>query len=98
MNSVHFNKLTPAEHERLTIIMEECGEVIQAIGKIFKHGYESTCSNGKTNRSALERELGDLRQSMIYICEKGDLSKDSIHYYADMRLKKMQPYLHHQED
>lgn len=37
----HFNRLTPAEHERLAYLMEECGEVIQAIGKIMRHGWES---------------------------------------------------------
>lgn len=39
--SEHFNRLTPAEHERLAYLMEECGEVIQIIGKIMRHGYES---------------------------------------------------------
>lgn len=41
METEHFNKLTPAEAERLTILAEECGEVIQCVGKILRHGYES---------------------------------------------------------
>lgn len=39
--SEHFNELTPAEDERLAYLMEECGEVIQIIGKIMRHGFES---------------------------------------------------------
>ena len=35
----NFNQLTPAETERLAILAEECGEVIQAVGKILRHGY-----------------------------------------------------------
>lgn len=37
----HFNELTPAEAERLAYLAEECGEAIQIIGKILRHGYES---------------------------------------------------------
>lgn len=37
----HFNNLTPAEAERLAYLSEECAEVIQIIGKILRHGYES---------------------------------------------------------
>ena len=37
--SSHFNKLTPAQAERLAILIEECGEVIQAATKILRHGY-----------------------------------------------------------
>jgi len=64
----HFNRLTEAEAERLAILIEECGEVTQAACKILRHGYESTNPKAitpieedpETNRSALERELGDL--------------------------------------
>ena len=38
----HFNQLTPAEAERLALLLEELGEAQQAIGKILRHGYAST--------------------------------------------------------
>lgn len=57
----HFNRLTPAEAERLALLAEECGEVIQAIGKVLRHGFESTHPDGgPTNRESLERECGDV--------------------------------------
>ena len=37
----HFNKLTPAEDERLAMLAEECAEVIQIVSKIQRHGYDS---------------------------------------------------------
>jgi NTP pyrophosphatase (non-canonical NTP hydrolase) len=46
------------EKELLTIMMEECGEVIQACSKIIRFGAD------ETNLSNLEKELGDLFQMM----------------------------------
>jgi hypothetical protein len=36
----YFNSLTPAELERLSLLLEELGEAQQAIGKILRHGYK----------------------------------------------------------
>jgi hypothetical protein len=55
-----FNQPTPAEHERLALMLEELGEAQQAIGKILRYGYEeySPFDDMKTtNRVALEKEL-----------------------------------------
>ena len=46
------------EKELLTIMMEECGEVIQACSKIIRFGADAN------NLSNLEKELGDLFQMM----------------------------------
>lgn len=93
----NFNQLTPAETERLALLMEELGEAQQAAGKILRHGYESTNPDGgPTNRATLERELGDVRHAMIRICAAGDLSKDHIHTWADEKAINVEKYLHHQ--
>lgn len=55
----HFNGLTPAEAERLAMLSEECGEVIQVIGKILRHGYDSKYG-GLTNREKLLDEYLDI--------------------------------------
>lgn len=54
----HFNQLTPAEHERLAYLMEECGEVIQIIGKIMRHGYESYDPTDPNNKVVGENGRG----------------------------------------
>lgn len=61
--SEHFNKLTPAQAERLAMLAEECAEVIQCVTKILRHGYGSyhpDDAERTTNRQSLERELADL--------------------------------------
>ena len=66
----HFNELTPAQAERLAILMEECGEVVQIIGKILRHGYDSCSPFGasqETNRQALVRELFDIKAAAMLI-------------------------------
>ena len=93
-----FNKLSPAEAERLALLAEEMGEAIQAIGKVLRHGYESCHpDSGDTNRQELERELGDVRHCMIRLCKAGDLSKDAIHAAADNKAEQVKQYLHEQD-
>jgi len=94
--NTHFNQLTPAEAERLALLMEECGEVVQAIGKILRHGYDSYHPDGgESNRSQLEIECGHVRFAMINLCSKGDLTKEHIHEWADIKASKVGEYLHH---
>jgi hypothetical protein len=98
---VPFNALAPAEVERLALAVEEQGEAIQAIGKILRHGYESSNpfdTLQRTNRQSLERELGDVRHAIIRLCDAGDLSKAAIHARADEKAVAVRPYLHHQGD
>lgn len=93
----HFNNLTPAEAERLALLAEECGEVVQAIGKVLRHGYESAHPDGgPTNREALERECGDVRHAMIRLCDEGDLSRRAVHERANTKAQSARQYLHHQ--
>lgn len=71
----HFNKLTPAEAERLAWLAEECSEVIKAISKIQRHGYESfdpTDPNHMGNRHDLAREMIDVIKAMQFMLINGD--------------------------
>lgn len=97
----NFNKLTPAETERLACLAEECGEVIQAVGKILRHGYADYSPYNPThtdNRKMLEKELGDLSYWMTEMCNRGDVSKESIHHNADLKSQKVKQWLHHQKE
>lgn len=93
----HFNKLTPAEAERLALLSEELGEAQQAIGKILRHGYESRHpEGGPTNRESLERELGDVRCAESLLTEASDLNPANIQAEAFNKSAKVRQYLHHQ--
>lgn len=92
-----FNKLTPAEAERLVLLSEECGEVIQAIGKILRHGFESAHPDGgPTNRESLERECGDVYLAIRMLINAVDIDGNNISQRADDKAKSVNRYLHHQ--
>ena len=94
----HFNKLTPAEAERLAMLAEECGEVIQVIGKILRHGYDSfhPADHSVTNRDLLGRELTDLLAVAASLCRDG-VPEGSLHD-QDRAWERKLRYAHHQEE
>lgn len=93
--TVHFNQLRPGELERLALVMEECGEVIQAIGKVMRHGYNSCHpTTYRENREILERELGDLAFAMDLLAER-DLRYDNVQRAAYDKADRVQQFLHH---
>jgi hypothetical protein len=96
----NFNKLTPAETERLAILMEECAEVQQIVGKILRHGYESydpTKDNPFDNRGLLELELGDLKHIVFQMQQVGDVNSGAIHLRVRNRSNRINKYTHHND-
>lgn len=94
----HFNGLTESEQERLVVLSEECGEVVQAAAKVLRHGYDSTPpSGGENNRKRLMREIGDVMWAVSRMERIGDLNPLEISTYADTKEFRAGKYLHHQE-
>lgn len=95
--SENFNELTPAQTERLALLLEEMGEAQQVIGKILRHGYESTHPDGgPTNRSLLETEIGHVEQAIFLMHEAEDLDPLAVFDSVDEKAKRVGRYLHHQ--
>ena len=97
----HFNGLTPAEAERLAMLAEECGEVIQMVGKILRHGYESHHPDRPevTNRALLEIEVTDVLGVHLAMIRDGDIrSPGDIERTAETAWHKKMRFAHHQED
>jgi NTP pyrophosphatase (non-canonical NTP hydrolase) len=93
-----FNRLTPAEAERLALLAEECAEVIQMVGKILRHGFESTHpAGGPTNRQSLEKELGDVQAAVDLMVIADDVSSHTIEQHCLDKHRAVQQYLHHQK-
>lgn len=93
-----FCELTPAEHERLSILSEELGEAQRAIGKILRHGYRSRNPVESTpwnNREELERELGDIQFAVRFMAESGDLNTDTIAAFERSKADGINHWLHH---
>jgi len=96
----HFNQLTPAEAERLALLAEECGEVIQVIGKILRHGWDSRnplLLDSLTNRQSLEKELGHLSVALALMYEANDSGSLARMIAHDEKLLTINQWLHHNE-
>lgn len=94
-----FNRLSDAEAERLALLAEEAAEVVQAVGKILRHGYESTNPDGDpetTNRSMLTKECGDFFAAVRLATEAHDFDEEDVRSYMATKLRKVGRYLHHQ--
>ena len=75
----HFNRLTPGEAELLALLLEEMGEAQQVIGKVLRHGYDSTHPDGgPDNRMLLEKEVGDVLAAVDLLVSEHDLNADQL--------------------
>jgi NTP pyrophosphatase (non-canonical NTP hydrolase) len=93
------NNLTPAQIERLAVLAKECGEVIQVIGKIVRHGYDSYFPGDPdrvTNRALLEKEIGDVKTIADMMGNEGDISKSAIQKRFREKQGTIGKWLHHQ--
>ena len=50
--------------------MEECGELVQACSKVYRHG------NKKEDRKLLSEEVGDVLAMMNLLCDAGLVDLD----------------------
>ena len=91
---VHIGKSTTEENEILNILSEECAEVIQAISKIFRFGWESAHPSNPEyiNRMHLEEELGDLQAMIGILIDKNIIDMDKIELAAQNKLMKLMKY------
>ena len=98
MRKESFNSLGPAEAERLAMLVEECGEVIQAAGKILRHGYDSEHpETGVSNLEALERELSDVLAVMSLMAAAYDINEGSVNDNLQGSIERRMKYAHHQD-
>lgn len=94
----HFNGLTACEAERLALLAEECGEVIQCISKILRHGlnsYNPTEIAGVDNRDRLSREIGDLFAAVDLAVKASVVDMEDVETARYQKLVTVQAWLHH---
>ena len=95
----NYPSLSHAQIERLAFLSEECGEVVQAIGKILRHGYDSynpTVMDGPCNKEALEDELGHIQTAIRMLEQSGDINARQITKSAIRKIGTVEKWLHHQ--
>jgi NTP pyrophosphatase (non-canonical NTP hydrolase) len=88
--------LSAAETERIAMLIEECGEVIQAASKVLRHGYlNHHPDRTKTNKDDLHAEMVDLIAVHEAMFESGDLPNYGHRDLQKAWQKKLR-YAHHQ--
>lgn len=96
---MNVNGLTNAEIERLALLAEEMGEVVQIIGKILRHGYDSRnplVEDSPTNREELEKEIGDVELILFMMAEEHDIDRNRVDRRRIDKGKKIVQWLHYQ--
>jgi NTP pyrophosphatase (non-canonical NTP hydrolase) len=97
-NKQFFNKLSPAEVERLAILVEECGEVIQVVGKTLRHGWNPIDHNTGIqydNRADLEKEIADTRVVTKMMFDNNDIDPTHLVTRVIDKERSIQKHLHH---
>lgn len=98
-NQKHYNELSPAQVERLALLAEEMGEALQVVGKILRHGLNSSnplIENAPKNFELLEKELGDVTCAISMLCDGGDIDLETMRRHRLAKHKNVQQWLHHQ--
>ena len=99
MSESNFNELTPAQTELIALLMEECGELVQACGKILRHGLDSFHPDTEiSNREALVHEMGDVTAAMKMLCNNSIVDKEIVFEKSVNKLKRVREYLHHAKE
>jgi NTP pyrophosphatase (non-canonical NTP hydrolase) len=70
--------------ERLVVLIEECGEVIQAATKCLRFGWDRDHPDYGVNHEVLAREVGDL----IAMIDSLNLREDLIEAHRARKLEK----------
>ena len=67
----------------LIVTMEECGELVQACSKVYRHG------NKKEQRRLLSEEVGDVLAMMNLLWEDGLVDLDIVETKREAREEKV---------
>jgi hypothetical protein len=92
------NGLTEAQEERLTLLIEECSEVIKCACKIQRFGYHSInpyAPQDGTNLNQLQLEMGDLDAIYALLSNNGDVNMHDINTRHQVKYAKLHSYLRH---
>lgn len=72
-------------HELLVILMEECGEVIQASSKVLRFGEAH-------NLDELKKEVGDLYAMITLLEENGLVTWEGLEERQERKFEKLKVY------
>jgi hypothetical protein len=88
------NPPTEREREALTILQEECAEVIKEVSKILRFGWDSyhPADPSTTNRMLLTEEMGQLEHMIGYLKSRGAVSDHHLNEASWRKMAKLEKY------
>jgi NTP pyrophosphatase (non-canonical NTP hydrolase) len=80
--------------ETLVITQEECAEVIQAISKVLRFGFDSSYpfQESATTRECLEMEVGQLLCMVDILVEQGVLDATNVRQARSYKREKLKEW------
>jgi NTP pyrophosphatase (non-canonical NTP hydrolase) len=85
--------MNSTQKEIMLIAQEECAEVVQAISKCFRFGFNEKHPNEEfTNRQRLEEEIGDLLCMIDLMVEKNIISDILINAACSKKTEKLKKW------
>jgi NTP pyrophosphatase (non-canonical NTP hydrolase) len=79
------------QKEIMLIAQEECAEVVQAISKCFRFGFNDVY-NGATNKEKLEEEVGDLLCMINMMMDNRIIDRLSVEFAIDAKSEKIRKW------
>ena len=93
------DKPTPYEREILTILQEECAELIAQISKALRFGLDDGRPGGhETNYEAIGREIGDLDAMILLAAQNGLYSSEARTSGAQEKVERLKKFMQHRPD
>ncbi len=78
----------PLSIETLALMAEECGEVVQRIGKILRWGWEADFE-GTTQQHKLETELGDILAGIALLAYNNQITYRGVERAYSAKINKL---------
>lgn len=79
------------EREILLILQEESAEVIQAVSKVFRFGWDSTW-NEQSNKEHLEEEVGDYLAMVQIMIDTGMIYQTDVTNAKHKKIEKLKKW------
>ena len=80
------------QNEILTILQEECAEVIQAAAKIFRHGENNFFLRPPTNIETFKREIADLNVLILLAMFAFEIKDDEMRPQMQAKVENLTKY------
>ena len=96
LESQAHDDLSPAQVERLVMLVERCGEASVMAGKVLRYGYGGTSPRtGLPNQVILERKIGSLLAMIDLMARTDDVRLREVRTTRDWASEHMGKWMHH---